>query len=74
MVGKNPALMCAWKVFQFVDQKPTHFELIFVFWMESGKRLINLDIMSLSDSQESYFKIPSSFVCTAILYRKIGWF
>jgi len=74
MVGKIPALMCAWKVFQFVDQKPTHFELIFVFWTEAGKRLINLDIMSLNDSQESYLKIPPSFVYTAILYRKIGLF
>ena len=26
MQEKSPALMCAWEVFQFVDEKPTLFE------------------------------------------------
>ena len=53
MLEKNPALICAWEVFQFVHQKPTIFEPIFIYWTEAGKRRYYVDIMKLNDSQES---------------------
>ena len=54
MWKKSPALICAREVFQFLDQKPTIFEPIFIHWTEAGKRQYYLDIMKLQDSQESY--------------------
>ena len=54
MCKKKPALIFALPVFRFLDQIPTLFEPIFIYWTVTDEPPYKLDIIILNDSQVSY--------------------
>jgi len=39
MIAKNPALICAWEVFQFLEQSSRNFGPLWILWTFASIRL-----------------------------------